>query len=719
MTCQTYTSYKTYSPYKSHKAYKTYPSYLLKISLLGLISLIAVFGITKTADAALLQKAPNNLGLVGYWSFEDGVGDKATDFSGSGNTGTLTNMEAADWVAGKRGKALSFDGVNEYVKVINPTELNSTGAITLSAWIKPTNLSDYHAIAGKGNSNTGEPYAMLLSGTSLYFRISGSFGDSNNNTGGTVQLNQWQHLVATFDSSTGAKKGYINGSLVIDATVAGTLKSETSNFYIGVQGNEVNSLFNGSIDEVRIYNRALGASEVTYLYESSVQRFNSATTNLVPEGLVAHHTFDGGYLNTTTSTDRSGEGNDGTLTNGPVPVLGRLGQALSFDGVDDYINVADSTTLNTASVTVSAWVKPSTIASTRKPIVQYYYPGSIPSGYLLANYQSAFSFCVNTGTYTGSASCGGYDIKTASSLSVNTWYHLVGSFDGGTKLRSIYLNGVLENSTSTPAGINYTDYPTRLSFEISRDYQGNAGMPGLIDDVRIYNRALSPAEVQTLYTGSKHRINTNVSSESSLTSGLVAHHTFDGPRLNTTTSTDSSGEGNDGTLTNGPVPVLGKLGQALSFDGSDDYVNISSLPAMTNGGSICAWSKLISNGSYPQVVAYNSGGKYWELRYNGDTRIPELLWNYSTPGEALASEAVSLGEWNHLCGTASSGVVTLYVNGEQKAQASGGTYAAPSAIQLGRRYGGGFPFPGSIDEVRIYNRALSPAEVLQLYELGN
>jgi len=467
------------------------------LSATEVAALYARTGITKARAAA-----PAN-GLVGYWSFSEGSGSSTADRSGNGNTGTLTNMENTDWVTGKRGKALDFNNgtSSEYVAVSDANSLDLTD-LTISFWFKPNTTFN----SGTGRKDLVTKYLsywiiLNFPGNDGKLILTSDNGSTHVRTTQTSwEADTWYHFAATLSGSSATL--YVNGARDVTGTV-NPPNITTNDLTFG--GNPTANTYGSLImDDIRIYDRALTPHEVKVLYSATAEtvrtRINSTpTTGALTTGLVAHHTFDGGYLNTTTSTDATNNGNDGTLTGGPTPTIGKLGQALKFDGLDDYINVADSTTLNTASVTVSAWVKPSTIASTRKPIVQYYYPGSIPSGYLLANYQSAFSFCVNTGTFTGSASCGGYDIKTASSLSVNTWYHLVGSFDGGTKLRSIYLNGVLENSTSTPAGINYTDYPTRLSFEISRDYQGNAGMPGLIDDVRIYNRALSPAEVLQLY----------------------------------------------------------------------------------------------------------------------------------------------------------------------------------------------------------------------------
>ena len=103
------------------------------------------------ADAAVLSKAPNNLGLVGYWSFNEGTSTIALDYSGNKNKGTLVN--GPTWVNGKQGKALSFDGVNGYVNIGDPANgvLDvGTNDFTVSVWAKSSNYLTGRGIVSKG-----------------------------------------------------------------------------------------------------------------------------------------------------------------------------------------------------------------------------------------------------------------------------------------------------------------------------------------------------------------------------------------------------------------------------------------------------------------------------------------------------------------------------------------------------------------------------------------
>ena len=137
-----------------------------------------------TAHASVIQRQPNNLGLVGYWSFDEGTSTKATDFSGNGNTGTLTCADPGcfvpAWTAGKHGKALSFDGTSNYVYAGTNDALVPEGQpVTMSAWIYPRS-------AGEGNFGTiffrsgatNGPRLAFFSGGGIYFRAATNVYDT-------------------------------------------------------------------------------------------------------------------------------------------------------------------------------------------------------------------------------------------------------------------------------------------------------------------------------------------------------------------------------------------------------------------------------------------------------------------------------------------------------------------------------------------------------------
>src|SRR3989344_1234060 len=211
-----------------------------------------------------------------------------------------------------------------------------------------------------------------------------------------------------------------------------------------------------------------------------------------------------------------------------------------------------------------------------------------------------------------------------------------------------------------------------------------------------------------------------------LASGLVGYWTMDGKDINWTanTMTDKSGNGNTGTITNMSTttsPTIGKIGQALKFDGVNDYVTASSDFIGTSAGTFSAWvyarsfggsnnGRIISNGRTElNVVSTNS-----RFRLTSDGGTTEIF---------SANSAVSLNTWIHIAATRdASGVANIYVNGAISGtanQSSGSPVNGTSNVAVGRRIASSNQeFDGSIDDVRIYNRALSAQEVKQLYGAG-
>jgi concanavalin A-like lectin/glucanase superfamily protein len=181
----------------------------------------------------------------------------------------------------------------------------------------------------------------------------------------------WHFVVGTWDGST--QRLYIDG--VQDPSTiswSGSLLTTTNTFSIGRLGGLDLYYFAGLIDDVRVYNRALSATEVAGLYGgSSATHVNTSSANLqngttLGSGLVGLWTFDGGDSHGTTAYDRSGQNNNGTIGNGANPTIGKLGQGLAFNpaAAGPGVFAAYSASLGiTGTITLSAWIKTSSTAS--------------------------------------------------------------------------------------------------------------------------------------------------------------------------------------------------------------------------------------------------------------------------------------------------------------------------------------------------------------------
>jgi hypothetical protein len=426
-------------------------------------------------------------GLIGYWSLDDATSTIATDLSGNGKNGTLTNMDSTtDWIAGKRSKALDFDGSNDHVdlgsNVYSQSQLGAAG--TISAWFKLNALP-------------------ASSGTMSIMDMEGIFGDQIINSGGNTRVQvrvydggvktaigttnlttgRWYHYIETWDSTTA--RVYLNG-VEENSVAAGAMNNFDSlsrDYSIGKNCNDCGSgtRFNGAIDDVRVYSRALSPSEAAGLYGSGAQVINTSqnrTGSTLDSGLVGMWSFNGQDISGTTAYDRSGNGNNGALTNGPTKTIGKVGQALSFDGVDDAVTTGFTQQLT--DFTACAWFKSgaSPVGSAR--ILEKSYTGG---------------FWVGRGG--GANSWGGGVLESSHPYGIfvtlpdQQWNHIC-SIRSSTTHTIIGNGGQVSNSNTVSGSALDT---TALAI----GYITSAAYIGLIDEVRIYNRALSASEVKQLY----------------------------------------------------------------------------------------------------------------------------------------------------------------------------------------------------------------------------
>src|SRR6185295_18245674 len=195
-------------------------------------------------------------GLVAAYTFNEGTGTTVSDLSGNGNTGTISG---ATWTtSGKFGNALMFNGTSAKVTMANSTSLRLTTGMTLEAWIFPTATPTYwRSVVDK---NVDGYYLMASSSVGNRPAVGGTWTGGNQNTIGpsVLAVNTWTHLAATFDGATA--RLFVNGVQVASQAQPTPLAATTGTLQIG--GNSYGEYFAGRIDEVRIYNRALSATQI-------------------------------------------------------------------------------------------------------------------------------------------------------------------------------------------------------------------------------------------------------------------------------------------------------------------------------------------------------------------------------------------------------------------------------------------------------------------------
>jgi hypothetical protein len=210
-------------------------------------------GVTVTVN----NSAP--AGLIAAYAFEEGSGTTTADETGKGHVGTLIGTT---WSAsGRYGKALSFNGTSANVSIADAADLDLTNAMTLEAWVRPSALSGWNTVMMKEGSATTLAYGLYANDQSPWPAVTVRIGTDDRSAIGTgsLPLNTWTHLAATYDGAT--LRLYVDGVQVGSLAQTGNMITSARTLRIG--GNTVwGEYFTGLIDDVRVYNRALSAGEI-------------------------------------------------------------------------------------------------------------------------------------------------------------------------------------------------------------------------------------------------------------------------------------------------------------------------------------------------------------------------------------------------------------------------------------------------------------------------
>jgi PKD repeat protein len=488
--------------------------------------------------------------LVAAYSFNEGAGNAVADASAHSHTGTLVGTA---WVTqGKFGRALSFDGT-ALVSVNHTALLGLSNAMTLEAWVNPSQSGGgWKDIVFKA---TDIYYLMGSSSQSGVPATGGTFSSSPLFSNGPLPVNTWTHLASTYDGAT--LRLFVNGVQVSSRAQTGLIRASTGALSIGGDA-ALDQNWVGLIDEVRVYNRALSASQIqndmvspldTSVNQSPIVQAGATPTfgppplnvtfssagSFDPEGTSLTYSWSFGdgssstqpnpthaYLSTgtflarltvsdgtdsTTSpavtisvansltslvaaygfeegsgdvvSDASGRGNWGNINDATWISSGKFGKALEFDGISAFVTINDSPSLDLSSnLTLEAWVYPTDQSEGWQDIIfkepdLYYLEGS--SG--------------DTGTPTTGGTYASGPLFAPAPLPVNAWSHLAATYDGATLV--LYVNGAPVASRPETGPIETSSSP----LTIGGDALYGQYWKGRIDEVRLYNRALTPSEI--------------------------------------------------------------------------------------------------------------------------------------------------------------------------------------------------------------------------------
>jgi len=656
--------------------------------------------------------------LVGWWKMDEGSGFSAFDSSGNNNTGVLTNMDASsDWVAGKVGKALDFDGSNDYISVANSSSINITGSqITVSAWVNFRTANSHDYILEKGQNGGNAQYYFWYAyqwgscpGGTNNCLVSGYYDGSTYRDymyNWTPLTNRWYHLAWAADGSN--VRIYIDGVMISEQTQTGSLQSIAYPLFFGSSRNLINHM-DGKIDHVKLFNRALTGAEVAWEYNQGAPIYhwdfndgqgviatNAQGKSVSTDGLVGFWNMD-----STTINDMSGNGNNLTNSGSPTLATGIKGNAVDYASASNQYSYCTDANCGADldyqgnGLTVSVWVMADSAASGYKFFVDkgYYTSSTVNGGYLLLESDTyGIGFCVRNSNGTANQGCA---YQSGASISTTRFQHVVGVYDNSTV--KIYVDGVLRNTTSYSSGIQNVDN----YFTIGAGYSGtNHYWDGKIDHVKVWQRALTAAEVAIEYSyDEKYGYLTNMDASSDWVNGALP-------------------------TTNRPM-----LGKALDFDGSDDYITIPDTNALdfgTNPFSVTGWFKTNRSGTFQVLVSkvHSGNNNGWDVRFDTTNTLNFTIDDGGNGGSgAQSTTLVNDNNWHHFAAVRADEINTyLYIDGklEGTGSANNNDVSGTENLEIGSRYSthAGSLWLGQIDEIKIYNYGLTANQVRLDYNNG-
>lgn len=590
--------------------------------------------------------ADTTTGLVAHYEFEGNAIDRA----GYDNNATENNVT---YVTGQLGQAASFDGVSSKVSLTNLTGFPDTpngGSYAISAWIKP-NLDAINTLITWGDLVTNQANAinMDMNGTSNYWYANDLYAATPN-----IYDGNWHHLVAQWDGTT---KTIIFDGVEVNSISTSGLIAPLINGYIGVNATGTADYYNGLIDDVRIYNRALTPTDIGELY------------NPTPKLSLAAH-----------------------------------GGAVQFDNVGSYINISSGLGVvsdENNSLTIEGWVK---TTSTELDDIFSNNDGTTANQLqfrLTADGLLDFGMNSDAEIWT--------NITSTTIINDGNWHHVSVVKNGTTA--TIYVDGNEENSSSA-----FTHIYTPIE-SIIGGYTSTGGYiwNGEIDEIRIWNTARSQLDIQAninhqldgnetglvAYYNFDERVGTVVKD--------ITANGYDGTIDGNVTRLNFLGDGLsfDGIDGNNNITVLDNT----ALDLNNTFTINSWFKTDENS----------STGIQQIVNKYNAVGdlRSYALGLVDVSGVQKIQLAISPDGNSTSGLVVNsisnieIGKWYHVSATSDGSNIRIYINGilDNTVAYTQGLFKNNVNLKIGASISNIEAFNGEISELSIWNQALSELEI--------
>lgn len=647
-------------------------------------------------------------GLAAWWGGDGNAGDVFGTYPGSRQGDTA-------FVPGLVGEAFSFDGTGDRVDVTGANLGNLGGApFTVAFWLKPAVSPVAQAyLVGRSNPDAGQGWDIRQEGLGL--RVVGVDGWAVNIvTTDVLTIGEWHHVALTGAVDAGSGDEVV---LWVDGAVAGSCGRSsvgpTSNpLRFGMTTNFGGAAFEGLLDEVQLYDRALSGGEVATLVAAGADGCCRPCA-AQPPGTA------GWWRGEDDASDELGV-NDGSAIGGLTYADGLVGRAFSTDGSTSAVVLPDSDLwdFGTGSFSILAWFRSGTAGY--RNLVRYHDGGS-SSGFWGVRLESTGRIQLLVAANLASL----VTITSDAAVADDSWHMVAAVRDAAAGELRLYVDGVAAASPVAEPGLNVVASAGTLAAIGALVYPGGANsvehFAGLIDEVAVVAEALGASEAERLFNATASGICHGCAAA---TAGRVSWWRAED------TAEDSIG-GNDGALMNSATYAPGKVGEAFSldFDSVQDRVEIPHDPSLSFAGgqpmSFDLWARRSSDATPQHLLSKRLDclSTPWNYQLWWDRTADELCFGSLAGEVCTTADRLPLAVWTHLGFTFDGGTGTLWVDGEPVASAAMalGPDTGSPPLRLGdvadcEAYGLGFR--GLLDEVEIHDRALFRDEVYAIHAAG-
>ncbi len=652
------------------------------------------YGYSNISESSMIN------GLVSYWKLDESSG-AVIDSHGTNNG---TNSGATPSVTGKLNTAYDFNGTNKITVTDNANlDFYGSDAVSINLWVNPTSLGNQRILSKGGyNDQAGWELNVDTDGKlqfSQYYYSGGrqSQYSLSSTAGKTLAAGIWQMITVTKESG-GVIKIYID-NIEVNYQTQESYDSNTvaSNVDMTI-GYGSGVYFNGKIDEISIFNKNLSPTEIRNLYDQGLKN-----------GLVSYWKLD---ESSGAVIDSHGT-NNGTNTGATPSVTGKLNTAYDFNGTGNYIEI-DDIDIWTSTWSMSAW-----ITTDSKTTKQTFYAPFGTSNVEFGIEATKLRCRIWNGSDEHKVE---YDL---SSYTAGDWINYIATYDGNKILR-LYIDGSLvdtETEANNPATHNRENIIGAYSSGIgTQAYYWN----GTIDEVALWNTTLSQSDASKLYNATQ--ANFRIDNQGEATVDMF----YGNP--NATTSTGSASDvyfnpvsvyyldrnafdsvGDNNGIISGATLTDGYINRSFDFDGTDDLIDLPNYN-FYDSFSVSLWvyhDVLGTQTDYLSNDVSNTAPRGIQLYKNPTDQIS--FYDGDT-GNLQSSTLMTASTWHHVVYTWDGTTRKIYLNGvEDASDSSGNLNDVTKNTVIGARYAGSSHHDGKIDELYIYDKALTSDQIYRLY----